>query len=123
MSNRLPSDFIVDLNDSTPAFKLAFREYQLGRYAPLRAYTGQIDGLSWGPCYACDQIGFIQNSGLQGKTCSNCELEIDSVQEARQKAHGAIDEALSTLIECFRPSVEENNATEGESPSENGAGS
>ena len=61
-----------------PAFEAAMAEFRLSRTAPIRAYYGLMDGLQWGPCEACNAIGFIQKSGLKGFTCSRCELEIDA---------------------------------------------
>ena len=59
------------------SFELAFLEYRLGRYVPIRAYLGLMPGLRFGPCAACHTIGFNQRSGLKGWTCSRCELELN----------------------------------------------
>jgi len=73
---QLPTPFL-------PAFDLAMREFGLGRTQSLRAYYGLLPGLHFGPCAHCGEIGFLQPSGLDGWTCTRCELELDAVLAER----------------------------------------
>ena len=69
----------LDIGKCPPAFEAAWKEYEIGRYAPIRAYYGLIEGLQWGPCALCDEIGFVQKSGLNGMTCGRCEMELHAM--------------------------------------------
>lgn len=58
---------------SQEAFDLAWKEAKMGRRAALRAHFLTIDDLRFDKCEMCEEIGFLQRSGLKGWTCTKCE--------------------------------------------------
>lgn len=70
---------MIEGSVSTP-FAVALARWAAGDYEPLRAYTGQTPGKSWGHCSACDKLAVLGVSGFSDlRTCQPCESEFREV--------------------------------------------
>ena len=72
---------VVDVEGSvSAAFAMALARFTAGDFAPLRAYTGQTPGKTWGKCSACEKWAVLGVSGFSDlRTCEPCESEFRTV--------------------------------------------
>ena len=68
------------------AWDLAWKEWRLGRVMAVKAYFGEVDGLRFDRCEMCDEVQFLQPSGLKGWTCTECEQGHN--EETKRLANG-----------------------------------
>jgi hypothetical protein len=67
--------------DILKAWDLAWKEWRLGRVMAVKAYFGEVEGLHFDACSMCDEVGFLQPSGLKGWTCTRCEQEYNEAHK------------------------------------------